>query len=97
MELFKLFTDRVQGVRRLGAAAIDLCHVACGYVDGYWEFDLHPWDSAAGIVLVHEAGGMVTGMDGKPYSIFQKHILASNGCLHPELLEVISPIVQDVL
>ena len=52
MSLFKLFTDKTQGVRRLGAAAIDLCHVACGIVDGLWEFDLHPWDTAAGILIV---------------------------------------------
>ncbi|NQV37444.1 MAG: inositol monophosphatase, partial [Candidatus Marinimicrobia bacterium] len=68
MELFKYYTDITQGVRRLGAASVDLCHLACGQVDGFWEFDLHPWDTAAGILIVEEAGGNVTGMNGENYS-----------------------------
>lgn len=89
MELFQYFTDITQGVRRLGSASVDLCHVACGQVDGFWEFELHPWDTAAGILLVEEAGGKVTGMDGKPFSIYQDHILASNKKLHERLLSEI--------
>ncbi len=86
MDLFKHFTDITQGVRRLGAASVDLCHVACGRVDGFWEYDLHPWDTAAGILIIQEAGGMVTGMDGNPFSIYQDHVLCTNGYLHQEML-----------
>ena len=86
MSLFKQFTDLTQGVRRLGAAAVDLCHVACGIVDGFWEFDLKPWDTAAGILLVEEAGGTITRMDGDNYSIYDKHIVASNGQIHKDIL-----------
>ncbi len=85
MDLFSRLTDLTQGVRRLGAAAVDLCHVACGKVDGFWEFELHPWDTAAGILLVEEAGGIVTKMDGSPYSIFDNELLASNALLHEEM------------
>ena len=69
MALFKSFTDKTQGVRRLGAASVDICHLASGKVDGYWEYDLSPWDSAAGIVIAEEAGASITRIDGKPYSI----------------------------
>ncbi len=86
LELFKQLTDKTQGVRRLGAAAIDLCHVAKGVVDGFWEFDLSPWDSAAGVLIVEEAGGKITGMNGSPHSIHDQHILASNGLLHDDIL-----------
>ena len=65
MNLFKEFTHVSHGVRRLGSAAADLCYVACGKADGFWEIGLHPWDSAAGILLVKEAGGKVSRMDGK--------------------------------
>ncbi len=85
MRLFQKLTDVTQGVRRLGAASVDLCHVALGIVDGFWEFDLHPWDTAAGILILVEAGGKVTGMDGKPFSIYDDNILATNGSLHPTL------------
>ncbi|NQV37816.1 MAG: inositol monophosphatase, partial [Candidatus Marinimicrobia bacterium] len=69
----------------------DLCHLACGQVDGFWEFDLHPWDTAAGILIVEEAGGNVTGMNGENYSIYQDNILASNGQLHDLMLSQIKP------
>jgi len=87
MKLFKHFTDITQGVRRLGAAAVDLCHVASGKVDGFWEFDLHPWDTAAGILIVKEAGGMITNMDGSTYSIFNNEILATNGLIHQKMVD----------
>jgi len=89
MDLFKSFTDKTQGVRRLGAAAVDICHVACGKVDAYWEFDLSPWDSAAGIVIAQEAGAKITRMDGGDYSIYDKQILISNGRLHNQMLQEI--------
>ena len=87
MILFKRFTVIGQGVRRLGAAAVDLCHIASGKVDGFWEFDLHPWDTAAGILIVKEAGGMVTNMDGSTYSIFNNEILATNGLIHQKMVD----------
>ena len=96
MNLFKLFTDVTQGVRRLGAASVDLCHVACGIVDGFWEFDLHPWDTAAGILIVLEAGGMITQMDGKRYDIFQRQILASNGHIHEFMLKNTKPVIDSL-
>ncbi len=85
MELFKHFTDITQGVRRLGAAAVDFAHLASGKVDGFWEFDLKPWDTAAGILLVKEAGGKISRMNGNDYSIFDNQILASNNILHATL------------
>lgn len=90
MILFKRFTDITQGVRRLGAAAVDLCHVASGKVDGFWEFDLHPWDSAAGSLIVEEAGGKITQMNGSAYSIFDNKILASNSLIHEEMKQIIN-------
>jgi len=85
MELFKHFTDITQGVRRLGAAAVDFAHVASGKVDGFWEFNLQPWDSAAGILLVKEAGGKISRMNGSDFSIYDNQILASNNILHDTL------------
>jgi myo-inositol-1(or 4)-monophosphatase len=85
MRLFQKLTDLTQGVRRLGAASVDLCHVAMGIVDGFWEFDLHPWDTAAGMLILTEAGGTVTQMDGKKFSNYDDNILATNGALHPDL------------
>lgn len=94
MNLFKNFTDQSQGVRRLGAASVDLCHAASGKVDGFWEFDLHPWDTAAGIVIVKESGGMVSQMDNGPFSIFDKNILVSNGILHDTMASQMRPVIE---
>jgi myo-inositol-1(or 4)-monophosphatase len=79
------FTHLTQGVRRSGSAALDLAHVACGRVDGYWERGLSPWDMAAGIVLVEEAGGRVTAYDGSPLQIRSGRILATNDRLHESM------------
>eukprot|EP00892_Ulva_mutabilis_P003387 jgi/Ulvmu1/141/UM001_0145.1 len=87
MELFKHFTDVSQGVRRLGAAAVDMCHVAIGVVDAYWEYRLKPWDVAAGVLIVEEAGGLVTTMRGTAYSVFERSVLVSNGSIHEAILE----------
>lgn len=76
-------------VRRLGSAAIDLCWVACGRFDGFWEYNLSPWDMAAGYLLVQEAGGRITNFEGKPFSVFDKETLATNGLIHDEMLQVI--------
>ena len=94
MELFKQFTNITQGVRRLGAAAIDLCHVATGKVDGYWEFDIKPWDTCAGLLIVQEAGGKITKMDGSKYSIHHPQILATNLNIHSEMLKVTKPVIE---
>ncbi|HWQ55230.1 MAG TPA: inositol monophosphatase family protein [Bryobacteraceae bacterium] len=74
------------GVRRSGSAAIDLAYVACGRLDGFWEFGLKPWDLAAGRLIVAEAGGRYTDMDGQPHHIGSAHLLADNGLIHDELL-----------
>lgn len=76
------FTHLTQGVRRSGAASVDLAHVACGRVDGYWERGISPWDMAAGIIIVREAGGRVTAYDGSPLEIKSGRILATNGAIH---------------
>ncbi len=80
------------GVRRAGAAAIDLAYVACGRLDLFWEFSLNPWDMAAGVLLVREAGGTVTDMHGGPFDLRGKHILADNTLVHAETVELFAEI-----
>ena len=80
-------TLRSHGVRRAGSAALDLACVASGRFDGFWEFNLNPWDTAAGIVLLREAGGMVTDFSGGAFDISSREVLASNGFIHQELLD----------
>ncbi len=79
-------TLRSHGVRRAGSAALDLCNVASGRFDGFWEFNLNPWDTAAGVLIVEEAGGKVTRFDGLPFEINSRETVASNGLLHGALL-----------
>ena len=79
-------TLRTHGVRRAGSAALDLCNVACGRFDGFWEFNLNPWDTAAGVLILEEAGGKVTRFDGSPFQIDSRETLASNGLVHEALL-----------
>jgi myo-inositol-1(or 4)-monophosphatase len=86
---FNAVMPRVQGVRRAGAAVLDLAHLAAGRLDAYWEMFLQPWDWAAGWLLVEEAGGRVTGLRGEPWELSQQAMAASNGPLHAELLEVL--------
>nr|HID59655.1 inositol monophosphatase [Desulfobacterales bacterium] len=74
-----------QGVRRLGSAALDLCYVACGRFDGFWEENLAPWDTAAGTLIAQESGALVTDFSCKPYDLGKKEILATNGRIHKEL------------
>ncbi|MEM7773807.1 MAG: inositol monophosphatase family protein [Cyanobacteria bacterium P01_E01_bin.6] len=85
-------THKTQGVRRGGAASIDLAYVACGRLDGYWERGLSPWDLAAGVVLVEEAGGRVTAYDQSPFEIESGRLLATNGNIHQELSNVLVDI-----
>ncbi len=75
------------GVRRDGAAALDLCYIASGRADGYWELKLSPWDVAAGILILEEAGGKITGFKGEKYNVYKKEIVATNGFIHKELLK----------
>ena len=79
-------TLRTHGVRRAGSAALDLCCVACGRFDGFWEFNLNPWDTAAGVLLVEEAGGRVSDFSGGPFQLNSRETLASNGLVHTALL-----------
>ena len=90
IENFVKFLMNSQAVRRAGSAAIDLCYVACGRFDGFWECDLHPWDTAAGWLIVKEAKGRVTKFNGDKYSCFDKEILASNGKIHNEMMELLA-------
>jgi myo-inositol-1(or 4)-monophosphatase len=90
--LFGRFLARARAVRRLGSAALDLCYVAAGRMDGFWEQDLKPWDVAAGMLLVAEAGGRVTGFDGAAFSPYGANIVASNGLLHQQMLEIITRV-----
>ena len=87
---FKNFALRAQAVRRAGAAALDLAYTAAGRFDGFWEFKLNPWDLAAGVLLVEEAGGKVTDYFGKPYDVFAGEILASNGKIHRQMERVLT-------
>lgn len=87
--LFGAFLARARAVRRLGSAALDLCYVAAGRFDAFWEQYLKPWDVAAGALIVEEAGGRITGMDGSPFNPSNGHLVASNGRVHDEALAVI--------
>jgi myo-inositol-1(or 4)-monophosphatase len=79
-------TLRTHGVRRAGSAALDLCNVACGRFDGFWEFNLNPWDTAAGALIVEEAGGKVSRFDGSVFEINSRETLASNGLVHEAMI-----------
>ncbi len=86
---FEEFLIRAQAVRRLGSAALDICYVAAGRLDGFWEVNLHPWDTAAAVLITTEAGGKVSDFTGGRYSIYQKNILLSNGLIHEQMIEVL--------
>ena len=83
------FAMNAQALRRDGAAALDLCYVACGRFDGFWELNLSPWDTAAGALIVTEAGGRVTNFSGGPFSNYKPEVVASNGLIHDRMLEVL--------
>jgi myo-inositol-1(or 4)-monophosphatase len=86
IHFYHQITLRTHGVRRAGSAALDLCNVASGRFDGFWEFNLNPWDTAAGVLIVEEAGGKVSRYDGSPFEIDSRETLASNGLVHDALL-----------
>jgi myo-inositol-1(or 4)-monophosphatase len=84
------FLLRAQGLRRCGSAALDLCYVACGRFEGFWEMKLSPWDTAAGAVIVEEAGGRVSDFRGGPVNIYHPEVVASNGLVHQAMMEVLN-------
>ncbi len=86
IHFYQQLTLRSHGVRRAGSAALDLANVASGRYDGFWEFNLNPWDTAAGALLVQEAGGTLTRFDGSPFRLDSREVLASNGLIHQELI-----------
>lgn len=88
IHFYHQITLRTHGVRRAGAAAVDLSYVACGRLEGFWEFNLNPWDTAAGVLLVQEAGGKVTGFDGSPFKLDSREVLATNGRITGEVQAV---------
>lgn len=91
-DYFRQFVLSGQAIRRDGSAALDLCYLACGRFDGFWELQLKPWDTAAGLLLLREAGGTATLLDGSPYDIYQPEILASNGKIHGQMREVVEKV-----
>jgi myo-inositol-1(or 4)-monophosphatase len=93
LAFFKGFMMRTQGVRRAGSAALDLCWVASGRVDGFWEWKLKPWDTAAGALIVEEAGGQMSDFEGGRFDIFGNQTLASNGKIHEQMIEVLQPLL----
>jgi len=96
LRYFREFMMRSLAIRRPGSAAIDLCYLAAGRFDGFWELKLHPWDVAAASLIVTEAGGKVTDFRGGPFNIYSQEILASNGLIHQEMLQVIREIETKV-
>jgi myo-inositol-1(or 4)-monophosphatase len=88
VHFYQEFTLRSHGVRRAGAAAIDLAYVACGRLEGYWEFQLNPWDTSAGYLLVEEAGGRITHFDGSKFTLDSREVLATNGNIHGEVQQL---------
>ena len=89
IKLFNYFLSKAQAIRRAGAAALDLCYLASGRVDGFWELDLKSWDMAAGKIIIKEAGGIITNFKGGEHSLFDDNTLASNGFIHKEMINEI--------
>jgi myo-inositol-1(or 4)-monophosphatase len=88
LAFFKAFLTRCQGIRRNGSAALDLCYVACGRIDGFWELKLKPWDIAAGALIVEEAGGTLSDFSGDEFSIWGSETMASNSIIHDEMAQI---------
>jgi myo-inositol-1(or 4)-monophosphatase len=89
IDYFISMLKKAQAVRRLGSAALDLCYVACGRLDGFWEIGLRPWDTAAGQLILQEAGGRITTIQGEPFDIFREELLATNGQIHDEMIHLL--------
>jgi myo-inositol-1(or 4)-monophosphatase len=91
---FIAFQKKARGIRRAGAAALDLAYVAAGRLDGFWELKLKAWDVAAGVLIVREAGGVVSTFDGSTYDIFNNRIVASNGLIHDEMVAMLAEVTS---
>ena len=91
-ELIWLACEKCQGIRRAGASALDLCQLAAGRLDAFWEWQLRPWDSAAGVLMIQEANGTVSKLDGSPFDLFHGQLLASNTSLHRPLVDMLSAV-----
>jgi myo-inositol-1(or 4)-monophosphatase len=89
LAFFARVHPQARTIRRPGAAALDLCYVACGRLDGFWELSLSPWDVAAGLLIIREAGGTLTGMQGEPYRLDMPRLVATNGHLHMKLIHAL--------
>lgn len=96
VEVFAKFVNGDIPIRRLGSAALDLCWTACGRFDGFWEYNLNPWDTAAGYLILKEAGGKITNFQGLEYSVYEKEILGTNGLIHDDMLNVISEVRDEI-
>ena len=94
IHFYHQITLRTHGVRRAGSAALDLASVASGRFDGFWEFNLNPWDLAAGVLLVEEAGGQVSGFSGQPFRLADRDVVATNGLIHADLLREFQQIFE---
>ena len=88
-DIFKEFYGKTQGIRRLGAAALDFCFVAMGRFEGFWEFGLQPWDICAGALILEEAGGRLSDWDGSSMELLGKRVLATNGYIHKEMIKIL--------
>ncbi|MEO0250214.1 MAG: inositol monophosphatase family protein [candidate division WOR-3 bacterium] len=89
LEYFARFVSTAQAIRRDGSAVLDLCYLACGRFDGFWELGLKPWDMAAGALMVEEAGGRVSKFDGRRFNIYEPEMLATNGLIHDEMIAIL--------
>ncbi len=94
LSFFRAFMTRCQGIRHGGAAALDLSYVACGRLDGFWEMKLKPWDTAAGALIVSEAGGTITDFSGNPFSIWGNETLAANSRIHDEMVKLAQAVAH---
>jgi myo-inositol-1(or 4)-monophosphatase len=94
LQEWSAFTAAAQGTRRLGSAALDLCFVACGWLDGYWERALHPWDLVGGAAIVLGAGGQVSDLDGGPFDGETGRVLASNGPIHEQMMRILEGVAR---
>lgn len=92
LEVFTKIVSSDIPIRRLGSAALDICWTACGRFDGFWEYNLNPWDVAGGCLILTEAGGKLSDFSGKEYNIYEKEILATNGLIHDQVLEMIQSV-----
>ena len=93
LKIVEAFLSKSHGIRRLGSASLDMCYVACGRFDGYWESKLMPWDQAAGFLIAQEAGATCTDFHGKPFNIDKRETLVTNGRIHKAMIKKLAPFV----